>query len=339
MALADTLIAAWYGKHRPPCWTFPLAALYGALAACRRMLYARGVLRTQRLPVPVPVIVVGNLTAGGTGKTPLVLALADALRACGRRPGVVSRGHGGRRREPLLLGEQPDPAEVGDEPCLIRAHGVPVAIGRDRPAAARLLLDAGCDVVIADDGLQHYRLARDIEICVIDGERGFGSGRLLPAGPLREPTSRLRTVDFLVCNGGEREGMWPMQLRGDEAIALVDARRVLLDTFAGRRVHAVAAIGNPQRFFVDLRRRGIEPIEHAFPDHHAFVPDELDFSDELPVLMTDKDAIKCRPFARPHWWRVPVRAELPPDLYKALFERLEVKWKAHRQACAKPGRR
>lgn len=321
MAIEDTLASAWYGDARPPWWTRPLAALYGGVAACRRRLYGSGLLRSECLPVPV--LVVGNLTAGGTGKTPLTLAMVDALRARGWRPGVVSRGHGGSRRGPLLLDEQADPTEVGDEPCLIHAHGVPVAIGRDRPAAARLLLDAGCDVVVADDGLQHYRLARDVEICVVDGMRGFGNGRLLPAGPLREPVSRLRTVDFLVCNGGEREGMWPMHLVGDEAVNLAAARRVPLRDFAGHRVHAVAAIGNPQRFFADLRRQGIEPIEHAFPDHHAFAPEELDFGDGLPVLMTDKDAIKCRRFARAHWWRVPVRAMLPPTFFAAVAARLQ----------------
>jgi tetraacyldisaccharide 4'-kinase len=270
------------------------------------------------------VIVVGNLTAGGTGKTPLVLALADALRACGRRPGVVSRGHGGRRREPLLLGEQPDPAEVGDEPCLIRAHGVPVAIGRDRPAAARLLLDAGCDVVIADDGLQHYRLARDIEICVIDGERRFGNRRLLPSGPLREPLERLREVDFRVCNGGSSlAGECPMRLGGGLVRRLSDGCERPLASFAGMRVHAVAAIGHPQRFFASLAQHGLDVIAHPFPDHHAFAPSDLAFDGDLPVLMTDKDAVKCRAFARAHWWSVPVSAQLPAEFYAAFFARLD----------------
>lgn len=322
MALIDTLESAWYGDARPPWWTWPLAALYGALVRLRGWLYRIGVLRSVRLPVPV--IVVGNISVGGTGKTPLTIALAGALRARGYRPGVVSRGHGGRQREPLLLDDRPAPAEVGDEPCLIRASGVPVAIGRARPAAARLLLDAGCDVLIADDGLQHYALARDVEICVIDGTRRFGNGHLLPVGPLREPRSRLARVDFRVCNGGSpADGEFPMQLLGDEAVALQDGERRPLGQFAGQRVHAVAAIGNPSRFFASLRVAGIEPIEHAFVDHHAFVAADLDFGNRLPVLMTDKDAVKCRHFARPDWWRVPVRAELPEAFYEVLGERLD----------------
>ena len=322
MALIETLDSAWYGSGRRPWWTAPLAALYGGVTRLRRALYRRGWLRSVRLPVPV--IVVGNLSVGGTGKTPLTIALAEVLRARGYRPGVVSRGYGGRQREPQLLGETPDPAEVGDEPCLIHAAGVPVAIGRERPAAARLLLDAGCDVLIADDGLQHYALARDVEICVVDGVRRFGNQRLLPAGPLREPMTRLERVDFRVCNGAEpAAGEFSMRLQGGDVVALHDgARRTLVD-FSGQRVHAVAAIGNPSRFFASLRAAGIEPIEHAFADHHAFVAGDLEFGDQLPVLMTDKDAVKCRYFARPNWWRVPVQALLPAEFYDALVERLD----------------
>jgi tetraacyldisaccharide 4'-kinase len=321
MALLDTLASAWYGGGRAPWWTRPLAALYGGVIRLRRTLYRSGWLRSERLPVPV--VVIGNLTAGGTGKTPLAIAVATSLREHGYRPGVVSRGHGGTQREPLLLGETPDPRQVGDEPCLIRASGVPVAVGRDRPAAARLLLDAGCDVVVADDGLQHYALARDVEICVIDGARRFGNGRLLPAGPLREPLGRLRSVDLRVCNGGNAEaGEYPMQLHGDEAVALEGGERRPLAGFAGRPVHAVAAIGNPRRFFDSLRASGIEVTEHAFADHHAFAPADLAFADDLPVLMTDKDAVKCQPFAQPYWWRVPVRARLPPAFHDALLARI-----------------
>jgi len=321
VALADELTEAWYGAGRSPWWTWPLAGLYGTLAALRRALYRLGVLHRVRLPVPV--VVIGNLTAGGAGKTPLTIALAAALREHGLRPGVVSRGHGGRRHEPMLLDGTPDPAEVGDEPCLIRAGGVSVAVGRDRPAAARLLMRDGCDVVIADDGLQHYRLARDVEICVIDGGRRFGNGRLLPAGPLREPLRRLSRVDLRVCNGGTPQaGEYPMRLAGGDAVALDGGQRQPLAAFRGRRVHAVAGIGNPARFFAGLRDAGIEVVGHAFPDHHAFVASDLAFGDELPVLMTDKDAVKCGAFARPHWWRVPVRAELPMEFFDAVLARL-----------------
>lgn len=321
MALADELTGIWYGTGRSPWWTWPLAWLYGALTALRRTLYRLGALRRVRLPVPV--LVIGNLTAGGTGKTPLTIALAEALHARGLRPGVVSRGHGGRQRGPILLDDAPDPADVGDEPCLIRASGVPVAVGRDRPAAAQLLVAAGCDVLIADDGLQHYRLARDVEICVIDGARRFGNGRLLPAGPLREPLRRLARVDLRVCNGGTPQaGEYPMRLAGGDVVTLDGTQRKPLADFAGRRVHAVAAIGHPGRFFASLRDAGIEVIEHAFADHHAFVAADLAFGDGLPVLMTDKDAVKCHAFARPDWWRVPVRAELPAAFFDALLAKL-----------------
>lgn len=326
MALIDTLESAWYGGGRAPWWTRPLATLYGGASRLRRALYRAGWLRSVRLPAPV--VVIGNLSVGGTGKTPLTIAVVEALRERGYRPGVVSRGYGGSRREPLLLGDAPDPAQVGDEPCLIRASGVPVAVGRDRPAAARLLLDAGCDVLVADDGLQHYRLARDVEICVIDGVRRFGNRRLLPAGPLREPLARLQRVDLRVCNGGTAgAGEYPMQLRGGETVALADGRQQALADFNGRRVHAVAAIGNPRRFFDSLRVAGIEVVEHAFADHHGFVPVDLDFADGLPVLMTDKDAVKCRRFAQANWWRVPVRAELPAAFFDALVERIAASYR------------
>ena len=321
MTLPDTLDSAWYDGGRIPWWTWPLAALYGAVTGLRRWMFRHGWLRSQRLPVPV--IVVGNLTAGGTGKTPLTIALAAELRRRGYTPGVVSRGYGGTQREPLLLDAAPDPARVGDEPCLIRASGTPVAVGTDRPAAARLLLAAGCDVVVADDGLQHYRLARDVEICVIDGERRFGNERLLPAGPLREPLRRLQQVDLRVCNGGvPAPGEFPMTLRGDLAVNLLDARERPLGDFAGGRVHAVAGIGHPQRFFASLRGAGLALIEHRFADHHRFTAEDLAFVPALPLLMTDKDAIKCRHFAQPDWWRVPVSAQLPEEFFEQLLQQL-----------------
>ncbi len=321
MALADTLQASWYGTRGAPLWTCPLAWLYGSLTALRRALYRIGWLRSTRLAVPV--VVVGNLTVGGTGKTPLTLALVEALTARGWRPGVVSRGYGGTQREPALLDEQPDPARFGDEPCLIRASGVPVAVGRDRPAAAALLLRAGCNVVIADDGLQHYALARDVEICVIDGARRFGNGRLLPAGPLREPLSRLRRVDFRICNGAAGEGEYAMRLAGGMAVSLSDGVVRPLASFAGSPVHAVAAIGHPGRFFDSLRAQGLDVVGHPFADHHAFVPEDLAIVGDAPLLMTDKDAIKCQRFARPGWWRVPVRAVLDEGFIDALCRRLD----------------
>lgn len=301
----------WYGAETAPWWLRALVPIYRLVRALAGGAYAIGLRQPQRLAVPV--IVVGNLSVGGTGKTPLVIALVEALRERGFHPGVVSRGYGGTARRPGLLDDRPDPAVVGDEPALIRRRTrVPVAVGRSRPLAARLLLGRGVDVVIADDGLQNPSLERDVEICVIDGERRFGNGRLLPAGPLREPLSRLQTIDFVVCNGGQaRAGENAMHLVGDIAVALAEVASRPLASFAGQRVHAVAGIGHPQRFFASLRAHGIEVIEHALPDHHAIRPADLAFGDALPVLMTEKDAVKCVSWAESCHWCVPVRAELP----------------------------
>lgn len=317
----------WYAGKAPSALLRALAAAYAGVVAARRRLYAAGLLRTTR--VGVPVIVVGNLTVGGAGKTPLVIALVDALRARGRRPGVVSRGHGAKLAGARMLGPASAPADSGDEPLLIRRNAnVPVAVGRDRVAAAQLLLEStDCDVIVADDGLQHHALARDVEICVIDGARRFGNGRLLPAGPLREPLSRLATIALRVCNGGVAQpGEIPMTLVGDLAQSLVRDQAVALplSSFAGRRVHAVAGIGHPLRFFTMLRAAGIVVDEHPFADHHPFVAADFDYGDDAPVLMTQKDAIKCAAFARPNFWEVPVRAELAPAFFDDLAARISV---------------
>lgn len=322
--LSGLLQRGWYADGPPQSRLLRgLSHVYGWAVHRRRAAYDAERERSVRLRVPV--IVIGNITVGGTGKTPLTIALVEALRRQGWYPGVVSRGYGGQRRVPELLGDLPDPAEVGDEPCLIRARtGSPVAVGRDRPEAAQLLVEAGVDVVLADDGLQHYRLQRDIEICVIDGIRRYGNGWLLPAGPLREPVERLRDVDFRVCNGGvPAADEVPMRLIGDTAHALLgqESPRALA-SLAGQTVHAVAAIGYPRRFFDSLRAQRIEPIEHPFPDHHAFTERDLDFGDDLPVLMTDKDAVKCIYFAHKGWYSVPVRAELPEAFIDQVLDRL-----------------
>jgi len=314
MSLATRLQQRWYSDLPPPWWTLPLEALYRSVSASR----AR---RASPVTIGVPVIVVGNITVGGTGKTPLTLAIVDELRRRGMKPGVVSRGYGGTQVEPALLPEGATARQYGDEPALMRQAGATVAVGRDRPAAARLLVEQGCDVVVADDGLQHLRLARDVEICVIDGARRFGNGRLLPAGPLREPLARLATVDFVVCNGGTaRADEISMSLYGSEAESLVDSsRRLLLEYFRGRTVHAVAGIGNPGRFFHGLHERGIDVIEHPFPDHHDFLPGDISFGDEHPVLMTAKDGMKCRAFAAPNVFVVPVTAHCPNSFYDRLM--------------------
>jgi tetraacyldisaccharide 4'-kinase len=318
VALGASLQRRWYGVGRPPLWTRPLEALYARVVRKRAESFRSDPSQVVRLSVPV--VVVGNITIGGTGKTPLIVALAQAMAERGFRPGVVSRGYGGSERGPYLLSEDDVPSRVGDEPSLIRQSGVPVAIGRERPEAAQLLIDAGCDLVLADDGLQHHRLGRDVEICVIDGERRLGNGHLLPAGPLREPASRLDSVDFIVVNGGSPQANEVlMRLEGGVAVNMDDPTLTApLSDFAGRPAHAVAGIGNPARFFASLAAHGIAVDGHPFADHHAFTRDDFTFADGCPVLMTDKDAVKCREFARANWWRVPVRAVMPESFWDAV---------------------
>lgn len=302
----------------------PLAWLYCLCTWARRGLYRSGVLRTTRFAVPV--IVVGNITAGGAGKTPLVIWLAEFLRARGWKPGIVSRGYGGKTRHyPQAVHTCSDPAQMGDEAVLLaRRCACPVVIAPRRVAAARALPPA-CDIIIADDGLQHYALGRDIEIAVIDGVRRFGNGHCLPAGPLREPLARLRTVHMKVCNGGVAgKGEFAMRLQPLAARNLLDEARTRgVESFSGETVHAVAAIGNPARFFNQLRALGLDVIEHAFPDHHCFVARDFRFDDGRTVFMTEKDAVKCMPFARSHYWYLPVTAQLDTAFGAGLLELLE----------------
>jgi tetraacyldisaccharide 4'-kinase len=228
---------------------------------------------------------------------------------------VVSRGYGGSSRAPRLVQATDDAAKVGDEAILLaRRSRAPVATGRNRPAAAQLLINAGCDVIVSDDGLQHYALQRDCEIVVIDGDRRFGNGRPLPAGPMREPPARLRRVDAVVVNGGdaESEGALRMRLLATSAVAMKYGTSKPLREFSGQPVHAIAAIGNPQRFFAMLRAIGINVIEHPLPDHAKLGIDEISFADDLAVLMTEKDAVKCRDIAGPHHWCVPVSVAFAP---------------------------
>jgi tetraacyldisaccharide 4'-kinase len=309
----------WQTRNPVALTLLPLSWLFCASAVVRRLAYGRGWLRMHRLPVPV--IVVGNITVGGTGKTPLVIRLVAILRSLGLRPGVVSRGYGGRvgQGPPRRVTPESDPGEVGDEPVLIaRRCGVPVWVSPRRAEAGRALLaHSDCVVLICDDGLQHYALARDLEIAVMDG-RGAGNGLCLPAGPLREPLGRLGAVDLRVLNGGDGEdGALRMQLHPGQAVSLRHPDRAMpLAAFAGQRVHALAGIGHPARFFATLREAGVEPIEHPFPDHHAYSPADIRFGDGCAVLMTEKDAVKCGPFAGSEHWAVPVDAQL-----EAAFER------------------
>jgi tetraacyldisaccharide 4'-kinase len=309
MSLQSWLNRIWYDRASPPWWLLPLSSIYGAAAGSRRYLYSKG-LRTS-IRMPVPVIVVGNLSVGGTGKTPLVCWLVAHLAERGFKPGVVTRGYGGASGDARIIDARADADAVGDEPALlVRRTGAPVAVGRDRPAAAQLLVDAGCDVVVSDDGLQHHALARDCEIAVIDGERRFGNGSLLPAGPLREPIGRLAAADAVVVNGGRvpLEGAFTMRLEPGSASSVAGGAVKALAEFAGLTVHAVAGIGNPQRFFDMLRAHGIVVVAHPLPDHARLRAADISFGDQCPVLMTEKDAVKCARIAGPHHWYVPVTA-------------------------------
>lgn len=315
------LEARWYGARKPGLVLRALAVLYGAVVRARRMAYRRGWLRVQR--VGVPVIVVGNITVGGSGKTPLVIALVEYLRAQGWSPGVVSRGYGRSSHGERLVDAKTSAQDAGDEPVLIAQRcKVPVIVDADRVAAARRAVERGCDVVIADDGLQHYRLHRDIEIEVIDGVRRYGNARLLPAGPLREPAARAANCDLHVVNGGEvQTGEWPLRLHGDLLVG-GDGRTQPLEALRGRRVHAVAGIGNPQRFFDKLQACGLEAVQHVFADHHAYSRGDLSFEEALPIVMTEKDWVKCAAFAPADSWVLPVRAEIDAGFFARLTQLL-----------------
>lgn len=313
----------WQSRNLVAATLWPLSQLFGFAVALRRAAYQWGWLNQQH--IPAPVVVVGNITAGGSGKTPLVIGLVAVLQRAGYRPGVVSRGYGGKaRRGPHWVTATSDPVQVGDEPVLIAGRcRCPVVVDRNRPRGALALVEHGCDVVLADDGLQHYALRRDVEIAVIDGRRGLGNGFLLPAGPLRERPSRLKRVDFVVGNGRADPGQYLMRLRLERAVNLLESgvcRR--LTDWSGRTVAAVAGIGDPDRFFADLREHGLVVQGRAFADHHRFCSADLMTGDHRPLLMTEKDAVKCRSWARPEHWYVPAETELPETLVRALLKRL-----------------
>jgi tetraacyldisaccharide 4'-kinase len=328
------LTQLWYRESAGPSLLQPLAWLYGLVSRVRRHAYARGWLKTQR--AQKPVIVVGNLTVGGTGKTPLVAWLAEQLSASGLKVGIVSRGYGRSKGVPQVVHVESGWRDVGDEPFLLRQlTGCDTVVAQDRFAGAQQLVALGVDVVIADDGLQHLRLARDCEIVVVDGARGFGNGRLLPAGPLREPASRLRQASVVVVNGvpehasllvgQDRLALTTLQmsLYGAEAYRLDGlAGPQSLQHFSGKRVHAVAGIGNPGRFFRDLRAHGIDVIEHPYPDHHPYVAADLTFEDDLPVLMTQKDAVRCISLADARLWYVPVVARFSEAQGRELLDQV-----------------
>jgi tetraacyldisaccharide 4'-kinase len=324
---------AWYDGHGWYRILLPFSGVYWLLSALRRSLYSVGLLRSRR--AKVPVIVIGNITAGGTGKTPITVWLATALAEHGFSPGIVSRGYGGSKSGmSMRVDARSDPAVVGDEPVLIaRRTGCPVVVDANRGRGADMLVQDGADLVIADDGLQHYALARDYEICVVDGARGLGNGALLPAGPLREPVSRIGEVDQVLINGRQRKRQEALPTGLQNAIefrlAANEARRLNgslsrpLERFAGTTVHAVAAIGNPDRFFDMLRGQGIQVIEHAHADHARLLPGDLDFADNFDILMTEKDAVKFPRQVSDRFWYVPVDVEIDAVIAAPWLEQIE----------------
>jgi tetraacyldisaccharide 4'-kinase len=322
---ADRVVTAWYTPRMTllAAVLWPLSLIFRIGVAVRRSLYRVGALPSQRLTVPV--VVVGNITVGGTGKTPLVLALAKALTARGWRPAIVSRGYGGSARAAQPVAKGDDAAVVGDEPLVLKAAGYPVWIGVDRVAAGRGVIEAepACNVLLSDDGLQHYRLARTVEIAVVDAARGFGNGLMLPAGPLREPVTRLADVDAVVRLAAPDASPSPAAHGRDTTMTHQplpwrnvrdDGRVADPSAWRGREVHAVAGIGNPQRFFAMVRSLGIAAIEHAFPDHHRFTKGDLAFPGAAAVLMTQKDAVKCAGIADDRCWYLPLAATIDPAL-------------------------
>ena len=337
---ATKLIGDWYRPRRTALTLAltPLSWLFGAIAAGRRLLYRMGLFRSTSLPVPV--IVVGNIAVGGAGKTPLTIALVAALRDRGYRVGIVSRGYGGNGTTARAVTSGSHPDDVGDEPLLLLARtGVPVWVGADRVAAAQSLLAAHHDieVIVSDDGLQHTALRRDCEIVVVDARRGFGNGALLPAGPLREPMARLSSVDAIVINGAEVPAhvaaslsrfassapTFSMTLDGERFVNLVDGRTAPPDAFARKSVHALAGIGNPDRFFATLRALGLEPVCHSFADHHRFAARDLGVANSAgAIVMTEKDAIKCRAFADARMWALPVTARFDASLVDRIVDRI-----------------
>lgn len=303
----------WQTKHPLGFLLLPLSWLYTLVIILRRLAYQSGLIAVNQ--INVPVIIVGNISVGGTGKTPLVVWLAEYFINKGFKPGIVSRGYGAK-----LLGKaqqvrpDSDPRLVGDEPVLIsKRTGCPVAVAVKRRIAAEELIEyCDCDLILCDDGMQHYSLGRDIEIAVIDGQRRFGNELCLPAGPLREPISRLQSVDFVVSKYIAKRHEFKMEYGYGDLVSLTDSDKIIsVSSLAGQTVHAIAGIGNPDRYFSYLRNQKLNLVMHEFPDHHAFIAEDIQFNDGLPVVMTEKDAVKCTAYAGKNHWYLPITAKLP----------------------------
>jgi len=335
----------WYQGSEPPTWLKALVPLYQAGYWLDKKL------KLARRPAGLKgraIVIVGNIVAGGSGKTPLVIRLCQLARAAGYRPAVISRGYGRSSGVLAEVSKDASPAEIGDEPLVIaRRSGAPVVVAADRCAAAQFLFDRGADLVISDDGLQHHRLPRTVEICVVDGERGLGNGQLLPAGPLREHPARLKSVDFVVINAAQdeltdRSLAASLASRPEDAVHMQLAPGLLhalngnetwrLSQFAGCRVNAIAGIGNPERFFRILQQAGLQTTNHAFPDHHAFSRQDFTAVEPgLPLIMTEKDAVKCCSLGLENAWFLAVEAVLPDAWESGFLDLLDARLAPHAQ--------
>lgn len=310
----------WQQRNLLSWLLFPVSLLYLLGAKLHKLLYQLRIKKIYRFSMPV--IVVGNITVGGTGKTPLVIWLADFFLSKGHKPGIISRGYGGSNQDPVAVTVQSDVSQVGDEALIIvRNTNCPLVVAPNRVAAAQKLIDDfACDLIISDDGLQHYALGRTLEIAVLNGANRYGNGFCLPAGPLRESIARLQKVDFVIVNSGATNiNEYAMQIIADKFYRVNNTKvSKSVTEFAKQKVHAVAAIGNPSRFFNFLRSLNLNIIEHPFPDHYRFQTGDCNFTDNLPIIMTEKDAVKCQSFAQDNFWYLKINLELSKELISRL---------------------
>jgi len=297
----------------------PFSAVFFILSYMRLWLYKFRILKVNNSALPV--IVVGNITVGGAGKTPIVIAIVNYLKSKNKKVGVVSRGYGGYySQDSLEVDFTSDPIECGDEPLLIKQQTeVPVAVAKKRIKAIEFLTKKySLDVIVSDDGLQHYSMGRDIEIAVVDGHSRLGNGLFLPAGPLREAKSRLNSVDFIINNGSHFEGEISSEIESNEYINLVTQEVKSLDYFKDKKCYGVAGISKPDNFFSILKNNGVKLITKPFPDHYAFVEKDLIFNENYPIIMTSKDCVKCTKFATDQMWYLSISAKINSNFYQQL---------------------
>ncbi|MCX7182227.1 MAG: tetraacyldisaccharide 4'-kinase [Candidatus Methylopumilus sp.] len=324
MTPSETLTKIHYSKSLVSLLLLPLSAVFLLISFIRKTLYQFNFLKSFKLKIPV--IVVGNITSGGTGKTPLIIYLANELKKNGYRPGIISRGYGSKTEGVMEVSQKSDVAEAGDEPMLIQKHThLPVFVSKDRVLAAKALVKkyAKTDVILSDDGIQHYRLRRDLEVLVIDGTRKFGNGYLLPAGPLREFRSKLKTVDAIVCNHKKViDGSYLMKYKGHFLINLKTNKKIHLNNLSLKNIHAIAGIGNPDRFFDYLKTFNIVFNSSAFQDHYKFSKKDFRDMNDKNIIMTEKDAVKCQQFSRNNFWYLPVIAEVDSKFTDVILKKL-----------------